>query len=149
MAKAKLLYAHVCDQAFPSEGGKLNLVGVFAGANNPGTVGVAQFPAVYPRLALAVGLSTTAKELPLEVTFRGEDGKDIVPPFTGTFSIEKQGATEAANVNFNLNFDTFQLAKPGKIFLTIEASGDEIGEVELTVVKSEPPPEQTPPPPAV
>lgn len=148
MAKAKLLYAHVCDQAFPSEGGKLNLVGVFAGLNNPGNVGVAQFPGVYPRLALAVGLSTTLKELPLEVTFRDEEGKDIVPPFTGTFTIEKQGATESANVNFNLNFDTFQLSKPGKVFLTIEVSGEEVGEIELTITQATPPAQQNQPPAA-
>ncbi|MEJ7660471.1 MAG: hypothetical protein WKG07_13080 [Hymenobacter sp.] len=115
---------------------------MFAGLNNPGTVGVATFPSVYPRLALAIGLSTTTAKLPIEITFRTDAGKDVVPPFTGTFEIQRPtgtGKEEAANVNFNLNFDAFQLEGPGKLFISIDSEKDELAELELNVVKSEPP----------
>lgn len=147
MAKANITYAHLADQVFPSEGGKLNIIGVFGGLNAPGRIGLAQFPAVYPRLALAIGLSTTVDQMPINVTFRDEEGKDVVPPFSGTFEIQKQGEakkSEAANVNFNLNFDAFQIQKAGKLFLTIESGDDELGELELEAVKVE---QQQPPSP--
>jgi uncharacterized protein DUF6941 len=147
MAKANILYAHLADQVFPSEGGKLNVIGAFGGLGNPGRIGLAQFPSVYPRLAMAIGLSTTEDKLPMSVTFRSEDGKDIVPPFSGTFEIKRaEGAKkqEAANLNFNLNFDAFQIQAPGKLYLTIESDKEELGELELEAVKVE---QQAPPKP--
>ncbi|MEX2043556.1 MAG: hypothetical protein WD926_01530 [Patescibacteria group bacterium] len=149
MAKANVLYAHLADQAFPSEGGKLNIIGMFGGVNAPGRVGLAQFPAVYPRLALAVGLATTEDKLPVTVTFRTEDGKDIVQPFSGTFEIQRQNAAakkEAANLSFNLNFDTIRIEKPGKLYITIESEKDELAEVELEAVQAQQqqPPQQPP-----
>lgn len=143
MAKANVLYAHLADQAFPSEGGKLNLVGVFGGLGSPGRIGFAQFPGIYPRLALAVGLSTTEKKLPISVTFRTEDGKEVVPPFSGVFEIKREGAAkkaEAANLNFNLNFDTFQVEQPGKLYITIESDKDELAELEVVVDQAQSPP---------
>lgn len=155
MAKANILYAHLADQAFPSEGGKLNLIGMFGGVNAPGRIGLAQFPAVYPRLALAVGLATTEDKLPVTVTFRTEDGKDIVQPFSGTFEIQRQGEgrnsaaakKEAANLSFNLNFDTIRIEKPGKLYLTIESDKDELAEIELEAVQAQPQGQQPPQPP--
>lgn len=141
MAKANVIYAHLAENAFPSEGGKLNLIGVFGGLENPGTIGSPRFPFVYPRLALAVGLSTTVDKLPISVTFRTEDGKDIVQPFTGTFEIERQNKKEAAVVSFNLNFDSFRLEKAGQVFLTIESDKDELAELTLNVVEAQPPPQ--------
>lgn len=145
MAKANILYAHLADQVFPSEGGKLNVIGIFGGLSNAGRIGLAKFPSIYPRLALAVGLATTQDKLPLSVTFRSEDGKDIVPPFSGTFEIQReQGASkqEAATINFNLNFDAFQVPAPGKLFLTVESEDDELAELEIQAVKVE---QQAPP----
>ena len=147
MAKANITYAHLADQVFPSEGGKLNVIGVFGGLNAPGRIGLAQFPAVYPRLALAVGLSTTADQLPINITFRTEEGKDVVPPFTGTFEIQKQPdakKSESANVNFNLNFDAFQIEKAGKLYLTIESDKDELAELEIEAVQVQQQPSQPP-----
>lgn len=137
---AKLIYAHLCDQVLSTEGGKLTLVGIFAGHGVPGSIGMNAFPATYPRLALAAGISTTQKELPIEVTFRAEDGTDVVAPFSGTFAFddESKGAREAANINFNLNFDTFQLPKAGKYYVTIEADGDELAEMLINVVEAKP-----------
>lgn len=149
MAKANITYAHLADQVFPSEGGKLNVIGIFGGLNGPGRIGMAKFPSVYPRLALAVGLSTTEKQLPVNITFRTEDGKDVVPPFSGTFEIQRPegaGQKEAANVNFNLNFDAFQIPGPGKLFLTVESGDEELGELEIDVVQAQPPQEQQAPP---
>lgn len=146
MAKANVLYAHLADQAFPSEGGKLNLIGMFGGLNAPGRIGLSQFPSVYPRLALAVGLATTEEKLPISVTFRTAEGKDVVPPFTGTFEIQREPAAkkkEAANLNFNLNFDTIQIEKTGKLYITIESENDELAEVEIQVVEA--PQGQAPP----
>ena len=143
MAKANILYAHLCENAFPSEGGKLNLIGVFGGLNNPGQINVPRFPTAYPRLALAVGLSTPEDKLPIEVTFRTEDGKDVVQPFSGTFEIDKgKGGSkqETANVNFNLNFDSFGIEKAGKLFLTVDSGDDEMAELEINVVQTAPPP---------
>ena len=148
MAKANVLYAHLCENAFPSEGGKLNLIGIFGGLNNPGQINVPQFPVAYPRVALAIGLSTTETKLPLEITFRTEDGKDVVNPFSGTFEIDKSQAPkgqEAANVNFNLNFDSFGIEKAGKLFLTIESGEDELAELEINAVQQQ---QQQPPPQA-
>ncbi len=146
MAKANVLYAHLADQAFPSEGGKLNLIGMFGGLNTPGRIGLGQFPAIYPRLALAVGLATTVDELPVTVSFRTEEGKDVVPPFSGTFEIKRPAGApakkEAANLNFNLNFDAFRIEKAGKLFLTIESGTEELAEVELTAVQAQPPTQQ-------
>lgn len=151
MAKANILYAHLADQVFPSEGGKLNVIGIFGGLNGPGRIGLAKFPAVYPRLALAIGLSTTDQQLPINVTFRSEDGKDIVPPFSGTFEIQRAegaGQKEAANVNFNLNFDAFQIQGPGKLFITVESGKEELAELEIDAVQAQPPQGQPAPPPA-
>lgn len=151
MAKANIIYAHLADQVFPSEGGKLNIIGIFGGLNGPGRIGMAKFPAVYPRLALAAGLSTTDKQLPINVTFRSEDGKDVVPPFSGTFEIQRAegaGQKEAANVNFNLNFDAFQIQGPGKLFITVESGKEELAELEIDVVQAQQPtPSQVPPAP--
>lgn len=149
MPKANIIYAHLADQVFPSEGGKLNVIGIFGGLNGPGRIGMAKFPAVYPRLALAVGLSTTEKQLPVNITFRSEDGKDVVPPFSGTFEIQRTegaGQKEAANVNFNLNFDAFQIQGPGKLFITVESGEDELAELEIDVIQAQAPTQPAPPP---
>ncbi len=119
----------------------MNLIGVFAGLNNPGTLALRQYPGIYPRLALAVGLTTSAKELPIEVSFKTGEGKEVVPTFSGTFQIEQQAGAETSNVNFNLNFDAFQLEKPDKLVFSVRSGDNELGEVELTAV--EPPPEST------
>lgn len=140
MAKTNILYAHLGENVFPSEGGKLNLIGIFGGLGNTGSINSPRFPFVYPRLALAVGLSTTETKLPVTVTFRTDEGKDVVQPFTGTFDIERQGTAkkaEAANVNFNLNFDSFQIEKAGSLYITIESGENELAELTLNVVKSE------------
>ena len=118
----------------------MNLIGVFAGINNPGTIALRQYPGIYPRLALAVGLSTAEKELPMEVSFKAEDGSEIVPSFSGTFQIQKQDGAETANVNFNLNFDAFQIPKVGKMVVSVRTGEEDLGEIEVNAV--EPPPEQ-------
>lgn len=144
MAKANITYAHIAENVFPSEGGKLNVIGAFGGLGNPGSIGAQNFPLAYPRLALAVGLTTTVKKLPIEVTFRTEDGKDVVQPFSGTFEIERpDGSKEAANVSFNLNFDSFQIEKPGTLFITIESGDDELAELTLNVMQADPPQQQS------
>lgn len=146
MAKANLTYAHLAENVFPSEGGKLNVIGAFGGIGNPGSIGAQNFPIVYPRLALAVGLSTTETKLPVEVTFRDAKGKDIVNPFSGTFEIERpEGGQEAAAVSFNLNFDAFQITEAGPLYITIESGDNELAELTLNVVQAENQPPQTPP----
>ena len=145
MAKAKVTYAHLAENVFPSEGGKLNVIGAFGGLGNPGSIAAQNFPIVYPRLALAIGLSTVEKKLPVEVTFRTEDGKDVVQPFSGTFEIDRPaGGQEAASVSFNLNFDSFQIEKAGSLFITVESEDEELAELTLNVVQAEAPPEPKP-----
>jgi hypothetical protein len=139
MAKTRITYAHLGDNVFQSDGGKMNMIGVFAGLGAPGIVAQQQFPAIYPRLALALGLATTETKLPIQITFRSEAGKDIVAPFSGTFEIDRTAVPkeESASVNLNLNFDGFQIEQPGTLKITIESNGEELGELELRVQQAE------------
>ncbi len=141
MAKTRITYAHLGDNVFQSDGGKMNMIGVFAGLGSPGIVAQQQFPAIYPRLALALGLATTETKLPIQITFRTEEGSDVVSPFSGTFEIDRAAVPkeESANVNLNLNFDGFQIQQPGTLKITIESEGEELGELELRVQQAEPP----------
>jgi hypothetical protein len=109
----------LCDAA-TSNSGKLNILGSFD------TIWVRQFPAVYPHCAVAVKIRFQALEKgdhAVAVRFIDEDGKNILPPVNGSFSVNMPPDQRSASADIVLNIQSLNLAKPGEYALDLAVDG--------------------------
>lgn len=72
----RLIYAHLCDQAFLSVQGKMNIIGIFDSLKS------SQYPAIHGKSDLVLALDVTTEDLDQEIfigfQFINEDGKILL-----------------------------------------------------------------------
>ncbi|HEC21222.1 MAG TPA: hypothetical protein ENI70_01770 [Candidatus Peregrinibacteria bacterium] len=81
----KLLYAHICDTAFLSQNGNLNLIGIFE------RLYAKKFPVVHPRLAVITNLTGEVGKHTQEVKIIETKSKtEVSRPIKMDFEIKKE-----------------------------------------------------------
>ncbi|MEI8012079.1 MAG: hypothetical protein WCI27_06320 [Candidatus Omnitrophota bacterium] len=124
----------ICDAA-TSENGKLNILGAFD------TIWVRQFPAVYPHCAVAVKMRFDAIENGAHAVVTriiDQDGKNVLPPATGSFNVNMPENQRSASTDIVLNIQGLNLAKPGEYAL--ELAVDSRSEISLPLYIRQHPP---------
>ncbi len=109
----------ICDAA-TSDSGKLNILGAFD------TIWVRQFPAVYPHCAVAVKMRFEAIEKgdhAMVTRLIDEDGKNVLPPATGSFTMNMPENQRSASTDVVLNIQGLNLSKPGEYALELAVDG--------------------------
>ena len=129
MKNIRVNFAHVCDMAFLSQGGKVNIIGIFKrifGKN---------FPANHPRFSIIVSL--TAEDAIGSHTenikiIREDDKKEIIPELNVNFKVNEK----IQDLNFIGDIINAKFEKPGKYLIKIIFDNEEIHSIPLDLVKS-------------
>ena len=98
MANIKLNYAHLCDMAFLSQEGKVNIIGIFK------TIFSQNFPAIHPKFSIAVSflINDEAKgshNVKIRTAKRGEN-KGVIPDLNFNFEVNEPVLKQGGEMNF-------------------------------------------------
>jgi hypothetical protein len=131
---AEVEYMHVCDYAFPAEGGKPCIIGIFDRIQAP------TFPVAHPFMSIAIQLRGTAHEMiPIKVELGRPNGEVIV----GMEGQVAAGDGGGAFINFNLV--NTQFAEAGRYTVKVSSSGRPLASHTLHLVKAQAPLQSAPP----
>lgn len=126
-------FVHICEHAFLSEGGKLNLIGIFK------TIRVKKFPGGIPKfnivgeLEISSQVSGDFKLRTVLITPEGKLEKNVIPPITG--KLEKVKEDDKVNLNFNLEVVGYRFTKQGEYKFLFKFNESKIGEISINVVQ--------------
>jgi len=107
----KLNFLHICDTAFLSNNGNLNIIGIFE------KILAAKLPATHPRLTIVANIGGLAGEHNFEIKIVSPKGKEIVK-INGGFTLPKTGD------NFGLINSVGNLKIEEKGVYRVEVSAD-------------------------
>ena len=100
-SKPKLNFLIVCETAFPSQEGNLNIIGIFENVFAP------NFPAIHPKMTIVFNVSGNIGEYAFDLSIKGPDKKEIIPSVRGGFNIAGQNTKFGFIGNLvNLKFTT-------------------------------------------
>jgi len=128
MKNVKLNFAHICDYASFSEGGKLNIFGIFKNINTAG------FPIVHSQMFIVVNITAgIAGEYKEVIKFvREEDKTEIIKPLEFNMRTNKSNSEIGVLGQIsNIKFD-----KEGKYKFKIYINNNLIQEIPLMVNKN-------------
>jgi hypothetical protein len=126
--------ATLADYTSVSEGGKLNILGIFS------ILWAANVPVVHPQMQLVLQLEfdpSEAGERDIKVVLVDEDGREILS-LSGTFSVPTQPGPEPIGINYSLGFANVVFPKYGRYAFKILIGGDLKSEVPLSVLQTKP-----------
>lgn len=129
MENIKLNYAHLCDLAFLSQGGKANVIGIFK------VIYSNQFPAIHPKFSVITSLTLDnliGKHQQNLKIVEEEDGKKIGPIIDFNFEVNNK----KQEVNLISDIVNIAFEKPGKYSLKIILDNKEIYTIPFEVIKS-------------
>lgn len=108
---AKLNFVHLCDKAFLSIEGKLNLIGIFKNINVP------KFPAVHPQMTVVVNLDID-KSVNLKIRVQRKEAKEPLATMEVKLDPPKneKGASE---MGFISDFNNVKFEKSGEYEIEI------------------------------
>lgn len=118
MTDSRLNFAHLCDMAFLSKDGKLNIIGIFE------NIVVSRFPARHSRMALVMNLRLTRGTHPFKVRMVKDKDNSTVTQVEG--NIEFNG--EEGNAGLINQFVDITFAEAGKYSLEIWVDNEPMGE---------------------
>jgi len=131
---ATIDYLHICDYAFPAEGGKPCFIGVFDRITAPA------FPVAHPYMAVAFQIHGTAHELvPLKIELVRPNGEVLVT-LDGQIVLNESGG---GFVNFNLMQTQFPEA--GRYIVKVSSAGKTLVSHPLHLVKAQGATQSAPP----
>jgi len=129
MANVKINYAHICDMAFLSQGGKANVIGIFKNVFSK------NFPASHPKFSVIVSVSVDnmrgAHEEKIKI-FRKSDQKMIGPEIKVQFNIQN----DQQELNFMADIVNIIFEKPDEYEVKIFFDEEEIHSVPFQVIQS-------------
>jgi len=121
----------LCDHA-QDFGGKMVIIGTFD------TITAPVFPAVHASLSIATRLRFLRTEAGLHkvnILAVNEDGKEILPPFTGDLVVNPPPQSESMVVNFCLDIGRLTFEKPGRYGVDLIVDGAHQRSLPLLLVK--------------
>jgi hypothetical protein len=122
MEKAKLNFAHICEMAFLSQEGKLNIIGIFEQVN------VRTFPTRQPKMTLVMNLLLQKGKYPLKIRMVKEVSNKEVAKIHGEINCKKTGKTGFIN-----EFRDIQFHEPGQYSVEIWIADEPTGIVNFLV----------------
>ncbi len=123
----KLNYAHLCDYAFLSQDGKVNVIGIF------GAISGKQFPLTHPRFSFVANLKVGTRGMyDGVVAILDQGGKPAVPELN--FKLETKEDNQSPNLI--LNFENVSFQKPGRYSIRIKVGKDEIANMPIELIQA-------------
>lgn len=131
MAEPKLNFAHLCDYAFFSDMGKLNIMGIFKSIN------AQKFPAVHPQMFVVTNISIEkGKSYEGKIKLKKKsDGKQIGEPIIINFSLPFSGGDLKAEISFIGQVNGVSFDEAGEYFFEIYVGETLIGELPFQLNK--------------
>ncbi len=125
MSQLRVNFLHMCDTAFISQNGTLNIIGIFENIN------AETLPAVHTRMTAVVNISGTKGTHKIKLRLIGPSDTDAIPSTEGTYPIhdEKQKIgiiQEIINAKFTVE---------GIYRLVVYSNEQELGKTEFEVKK--------------
>lgn len=115
--------------------GKMNILGAF------NRIFAKQFPAVHPRMALAIRLAAsevneTTEPRQIEVTLTNEDGVELFQ-ITGVvqFPIDKRGFRQEVNMVIEINLIEFPQAGSYEFIVKCEGEEEEVARTAIELIQ--------------
>ena len=115
MANVKLNFVHVCENAFTSSDGKLNIIGIFNQIN------ALNFPALHPRLMIATSVSGEVRKYTESIEIVSPGG-EVIARAGNPIEIFKSGGS----ANFIADFVGIVFPIEGKYEIKIKIDSEEI-----------------------
>jgi hypothetical protein len=123
--RAKLNFIHICDTAFPSMDGKLNIIGIFE------NILAVNFPAVHARLTIVFNVSASLNKHDFKLRLTDSNSRDIVPMIEGTFELNPG----QRNFGFIGAVSNVRFEKEGQYSAIVEIDGKQVGITKFGVNK--------------
>jgi hypothetical protein len=122
----QLKYAHLCEMAFISQNGNLNMIGLFE------KVTAQNFPAVFPRLSLVTTLKGEPGEYKLGIKLKKKgDQAEVMKPIL--LNINIKDATNDLRIVGDIN--NLKIPEEGVYEVTLSVNGVDIYTLEFTIQK--------------
>lgn len=125
----KVNYAHICDLAFLSQGGKANVIGIFK------TIFSKSFPASHPKFSIIVSVVVTSMRGVHSETikiFRKSDQKNVGPEIKVDFDVR----SDPQELNFIGEIVNAVFEKPDEYIVKIFFDGEEVYSIPFQVMQS-------------
>ncbi len=131
MTKPHINFIHLCDTAFFSQEGKLNIIGMFK------AIGTTKFPTVHPKMAIVldVNISESTK---LKIQVLKKETGETIAKLEGNLD-RKGDAKGSKEMCFISDFNNMKFEEPGEYLVEVWI-GDELFEnIPFHVNKLNPP----------
>lgn len=128
MENIKINFAHICDMAFLSQGGKANIIGIFK------VIFANSFPTTHPKFSIITSFSLKnweGKHTQVIKIVHAEDEKEIGHPIAIEFMADKK----MEEINFIGDIINTSFDRSGKYFVRIYIDNNLIHSVPLDVIK--------------
>ncbi len=122
MEKAILNFAHICDMAFLSKDGKLNIIGIFERLN------IVKFPVRQPKITFVMNLNLQEGEYPFKIRLVHVASNKEVAKMEGKINCKKKGKTGLINEFIDTVFP-----EPGEYAVEIWINDEPTGKVGFSL----------------
>jgi len=127
-------YSHLCEKAFLSQNGNLNLIGVFE------NITAQKFPIVFPQLSIVTSMKGEPgqHQLGIKIVHIGNK-EDVMKPITLNINIEapkKPGTEKSQNIRLIGDINNLTLKEVGKYEVQILLNNEKAYSVPFSVQKA-------------
>ncbi len=122
MDLAILNFAHICETAFLSQQGKLNIIGMFEQIN------AVQFPVKQAKMTLVMNLNLKEGKYPFKIRMIHEEKNTEVAKIEGELNCKKEGKTGLINEFLDVGF-----TESGQYAIEIWVNNEPTGKVPFAV----------------
>ncbi len=133
---AQILYAHLCEKAFLSQNGNLNIIGIFEEVRAP------QFPLTFPQLSFVATFRGKPHDHQIVIKIvNTADEKEITKPIEINMKApeNQQETDKEATVRLIGDINNLQIASEGKYEVRITLDGKEAYTVPFSASKASKP----------
>jgi len=121
----KLNFAHLCDSAFLSQEGKLNVIGIFK------VINTAKLPIIHPKMTCVVNLTISEKSI-LKIQILKTETREVLSKIeTKLDSKNKEGAF--VEVGFINDFNNVKFEEAGEHYFEIWLNDEIVDAIPFTV----------------
>jgi len=131
MVNAQLNFLHICDYASISDGGKLNILGIFE--NIFAKTVLTTHPQFY--IVTNIGIKQVGNYKLIIKIVRNRDGQEIITPLEFNLTIGQLPATNIANAGVIGQLNNVKFEEAGTYSVQIFIDAEKIGERSLVVTK--------------
>jgi hypothetical protein len=127
-------YTFVCEAANISQGGNLNVLGIFQNINSE------TFPVTFAKMIYVASIEFHRSEVGrhiFKVNFIDDDGKSVIPPLEGEFFVHEQNLS--ANLLLGIEGIVFPKAGTYAIDLTIDHQHMATDNIQMIKVRNQAP----------